>query len=376
MLMFLLTGCVKDSSINTQKTTVTFNDTFEAYWNGMNKNYLFWDLDKTNWDLIYQNYKPKFQKLDINNITDQQTSIKYFKEITAQLIDCHYSIAISYPHQLPISIYPSATRYVNSTNYHLPYIYYNIDSSYLDVGFVKGNYITSDQQNIFAMTGTIKHQILYFTCSQFGLQEAFTANSSNGVKLALQRFFANVDEIKQANYKGVIIDVRNNPGGNNSDLNFFVGKLINTSLFFGYTKYKSASGRFNYTPWIKATISPSTTNYTIQIPIIVLADNYSKSLSELVTMAIRALPKSFVIGEPTWGATGSLDGYGIYNDGSFTIGTTLNIYEASNQFKYIDGKSYEGIGFPPDQYIPYNEQELASGRDEQLEAAITKISSQ
>ena len=42
-------------------------------------------------------------------------------------------------------------------------------------------------------------------------------------------------------------------------------------------------------------------------------------------------------------------------------------------FKYIDGKRYEGIGFPPDVNVPFSAAAIAVGDDPQLDSAINRI---
>lgn len=48
----------------------------------------------------------------------------------------------------------------------------------------------------------------------------------------------------------------------------------------------------------------------------------------------------------------------------------MSIQTSSAKFKYIDGKIYEGKGFPPDYAISFNLSALQNGIDSQLEKAI------
>ncbi|MFX8573819.1 S41 family peptidase, partial [Acinetobacter baumannii] len=88
-------------------------------------------------------------------------------------------------------------------------------------------------------------------------------------------------------------------------------------LSFGFTRYKNGVNPFDYTSWINASIQPVEKNGIFSLPIIVLADNYSISLAEATTMAIKAMPNSTFIGETTWGATGPITSNQLYNDGQF-----------------------------------------------------------
>ena len=370
----IVASCKKTGPIQTNVTEPkSFSEIFETFWNKMNTGYVYWDIDQTNWDSIYREYKPKFEQLNIGNKTDLQTSVQYFDDITQNLIDSHYQINFTYQNFNPTSIYPSANWNENRFDFHSPFIYLGIDSTYLDKSFVNGIYITKDQQKIFSVSGMIRQDILYFSCSQFNLQEAYHSPQST-FKPVLDYFFNALAKSQINGLKGIIIDIRNNPGGDTADLNFFVSHLINQPLKIGYTKYKSGSGRLAFTPWIEATINPANQSVIIQAPIVVLADSYSKSMAELTTMAVRAIPNTLFIGETTWGATGPMIDYNLYNDGSFDVGSILHVYCSSAQFKYINGQSYEGRGFPPDIHVGFDYNSLKEGKDIQLEKAISILS--
>jgi C-terminal processing protease CtpA/Prc len=109
------------------------------------------------------------------------------------------------------------------------------------------------------------------------------------------------------------------------------------------------------------------------MPIFALADCNTASLAEAVTMVIHALPNGKTIGETTWGATGPITSNFLYNDGQFNVSNFLSVFTSSVEFKFIDGKIYEGIGFPPDLPVPFDSNNLTIGRDLQLEKAINLI---
>ena len=373
LFLLLLLSCHRDI-INPVQTgqPSTFNEVFENFWIQMNTNYLYWSKDSTNWDKIYQKYKPVFQNLDINNNEDLKKSLNLFRQMTSSLIDGHYSISFTIPKLKDSFLFPALDQKKNTSNFHGPFDYSSIDSNYLDKGFVNGYYLNNNRQHVFAMSGTINNKILYFSCNLFSLQEAYLSSSNNGVKKVLLYFFGQIKNLPSS-ITGIIIDVRNNYGGDVSDLNFFIGQLINKPLKFGYTRYKSGNGRLDYTSWVDATVIPNSTNKVIKIPIEVLADNYSFSMAEAVTMALKVIPNTIFIGEHTWGATGPITNNFIYNDGSFDVKNFMTIVTSSAEFKYIDNKSYENIGFPPDSYIPFNIFSLTFGDDLILDKAISLI---
>ncbi len=368
-----LASCKKNMSIPAAYANSTsFLAVFDNFWNGMNSNYVYWDADTTNWDRVYNQYKPLFAKLNLQNSGDVKKSVGYFRQITNGLIDSHYSINFINSALVDSFLFPALSRKEQSGSLHSSFLYISVDSNYLDTGFVSGKYISKANRQITAVCGTIKNKILYFNCSEFALNEACTSATNNGVKITLKYFFNQLQNMPP-NIKALIIDVRSNDGGNLEDLNFFVGQLIDRPLKFGYTHYKTSNGRLDYTPWIDAVVTPQPNAKEIQVPIIVMADNFSISMAEAVTMAIKAIPNNIFVGETTWGATGPITNNVLYNDGQFDVPGFLSVYTSSAAFKYIDGNSYEGKGFPPDIYVPFNLTNLFAGKDAQLEKAINLV---
>jgi C-terminal processing protease CtpA/Prc len=224
---------------------------------------------------------------------------------------------------------------------------------------------------VITLSGTIHSDILFFTCNQFLLSAAFQSSVSNGVRPVLNYFFQRLEN--PAGLKAIVLDFRDNPGGDANDLNFLVGQFIDQPLRVGYTRNKSGNGRLDYTPWVGVTVSPQAGAKAVTLPVYILADRYSQSMAEIITMALRALPQCKVVGETTFGATGPFAENALYDDGSFELPGFLSVTTSSVEFKYIDGKIYEGLGFPPDYPVPFNVQALSLGDDPQLDEALSLV---
>lgn len=72
---------------------------FEAYWSGMNENYVFWDLDSPSkeWDKVYDDYIDKFKELgaiDYSNKTDVKKAALLFFELSKNLSDGHFALSM------------------------------------------------------------------------------------------------------------------------------------------------------------------------------------------------------------------------------------------------------------------------------------------
>lgn len=377
MILLMTAACRKDlPQLNEPQDYVnaSFNEVFDAFWTGMNNNYVFWDIDTVDWDRVHRTYKPLFAQLNINDSNDVRKAYTYFKQMTAGLKDSHYSIFFADTRLADSgSVNPALQRKRASANFHPPvsisHFYNTIPINYLDTGR-RGSVITPDGRYT-AVSGIIHQNILYLYFSGFKLKALFNTNGMNGVKSVEQYFF---DNLAQRNdLKGVIIDIRGNGGGSLEDLNFLLGKMVTRPVHFGYTRSKMGNGRLDYSPWAPAYVTPQAGAKAITVPIVILADAWSVSMAEMTTMAVKALPNGHFVGERTWGGNGPLTGNKFYNGGQFGTGWLKLVYTSSLAFKYIDGNVYEGVGFPPDKTVPYNLEALNAGRDPQLEAALSLI---
>lgn len=372
LLLCFLGSCKKS---NEQKKPESFNDIFEKFWHGMSQNYVFWDIDKTNWDSLYIEYKPRFAKLSVSNDEDVKKSVSYFRDLTKNLIDSHLNIAFESPALSDSIINPSLERYLRANINHNPYDFSTLTYKYFDKGWMVSNFLFEEnghQQLLYSSFAKISGKILYFSCSRFKLSEAVKENHIP-TKNIIDSLVYNINKTDY-DLKGVIIDLRGNSGGDTEDLQFLLSKLIGEKVEFGYYKYKNGNGRLDFTPELPAIVLPGLKRP--EVPIIALVNNHSASLSETMAFAIHALPKGKVIGERTWGATGNIAGNEIYGYGSFNVDGFLKIEMSSSNFRYKNGKSYEGTGFSPDIAVPFNLSLYQIGRDNQLENAIEVLNSE
>lgn len=369
-VIILLFGCRKNLN-NYQNTNQTFADVFNTFFNSMNKNYVFWDVDTTNWDRMYKKYSPIFDSLNINNPQDVKKSVDYFREMTSGMVDGHYQIRFINASIKDSFLYPFLDRKILN-KIHIPFAYNLIDTQYFDSGYVSGNYINTNNEVVNAVSATIKNKFVYFSCNKFYLSEAYKSTKNNLVRVAIENFIQKINNISPT-IKGIIIDVRNNVGGNIADLNFFLGKLVKKTTLIGSCRTKSDLGRLDYIPWIDVNVVSDNSVKKNDLPIYILTDAYTASLSEIFAMSIHALPNGKVIGEKTWGATGPIIDETIFNDGPFIIPNFLSVYTSSVEFKYLDGKMYEGLGFPPDVEIPFNIDLLNKKIDPSIDYIISRF---
>lgn len=75
--------------------SINYPAVFESFWKGMNVDYLFWEIDPTNWDDIWDTYKPRFDALGTKPVDDNNSAwlaYNYFVDMTENIVDGHYGI--------------------------------------------------------------------------------------------------------------------------------------------------------------------------------------------------------------------------------------------------------------------------------------------
>lgn len=386
---------------NTNIITTDFRAFFDAYWREMNRSYVFWDIDETNWDRIYQDYASKFDTLEIGNEAHEKLAGIYLRGMLANLSDSHYNIDLSSFGGMAqndtlinglflagTSYSPALWRKAQADEFYpglldptTPDLYADIDfHNYLDP---QNRYRISVENGGFnkveeLLVGTIQQQILYIRISSFNLTNRYSYDAK--VREAINFYFKKLADIPANKIKGVIVDVRQNGGGDLRDLNFLTGRLVAKPTLFGYQHYKNGDNRLDYTPWLPFYVKPNLEQNPnpkdCPVPVIALVDAHSISMAEITALAIRGISeKNKLIGETTWGAMGALTDKNLLTGGSFTVGINRISYTYTSSAATVDKKfkSYEGKGIPPDIKVPHDPISLGQGIDRQLEVAIQQF---
>lgn len=359
---------------------------FESYWNGMNYNYVFWDIDTTDWDKMYEVYKPKFEgiaKAGFDNKEVNDTAFGWLKEMSSTLIDYHFNIAVDFdPTDNDFySFNPGSENVEKRKGYHENFAcsrYPILQKMVADGRFVDIKDYLLDLQTPYLryyISGITKSNILYLGFSSFSIQaDLKNKDYKERMEAVFNIYWNNLDN--NPDLKGVIIDVRGNGGGSLSDLSSVLGKFVKEPLKVFYTRKKSGTGRLDYTPYTPEYLYPLDYTRELDIPVVVLADMHSLSMAEMTTMAVLALPKGngVFIGEQTKGGTGNLNKYFDMTYGGQFKNDILDVYTCSSNLVDANGVSHEGKGVKPTIEVPLDVEKLEQQLiDNQLEYAFNYI---
>jgi hypothetical protein len=398
-----------------------YGDIFKTFWQGINENYVYWELEPTGyWDEMYNKYKPLFTALGtytpgVYDATYYQATT-YISEMVAPLKDGHLSIAFEswdpvinpgdYTPRLPARV---DRRYENNPDDNPWYYFWNnkwinedascpplvsgttsqwnyfeklirptyfsgdteckIEIAKDDTGNPTGFHIATAKQ---ALSGG--GYILYLgfnmfavvtNCYKGGDGEA-VPDTSNKFGQLMQQY---TNDVMSPNCKAVIFDLRGNRGGANVDIALLLGRLITSDLYFGYMRTKKGVNRLDYAPWadyfIKANPPELRAANAGKMPVVALVNDASYSCGEIMPAAIRYMPGGYLVGTQTYGATGPRIGN---NNPAGTFGGSWqmnkfieNVTEAGLQLKGRNGENYEGVGIPPNEVVPFDSAEFIKG---------------
>lgn len=157
-------------------------------------------------------------------------------------------------------------------------------------------------------------------------------------------------QAKQDGMKGLVLDLRGNPGGNLSTVCDIARMLLPKGLIV-YTEDKYGE-RVEYT---------CDGSQQIEVPMTVLTDGYSASASEILAGAIKDYGIGTLVGTTTYGK-GIVQKVINLSDGS-AVKLTVSTYYTPK------GNNIHKIGVIPDVEVEFDAEQYAAGVDNQLEKA-------
>ena len=170
--------------------------------------------------------------------------------------------------------------------------------------------------------------------------------------MTVDQFNEAMAELRASDMKGLILDLRSNPGGDLTAVVEVARRLLPEGMVV-YTEDK-AGKRTEYT---------CDGAHEIQIPMAVLVNEYSASASEILAGAIKDYNKGTLIGTTTYGK-GIVQRINRLDDGT-AVKLTVSAYFTPS------GTNIHGIGIEPDIELKYDYDAYdEDGTDNQVEKAI------
>ena len=119
------------------------------------------------------------------------------------------------------------------------------------------------------------------------------------------------------------------------------------------------------TPWDFTDISTPADNPHVEIPTIVLINNFTASAAEDFLIFASQLDNFITMGETTFGSTGQPI--------TMNLCRRMRARICTIECAFYDLSSFEGVGIEPDIAIPVTVKDLLGTKDVQLEAAVKEM---
>ena len=258
------TGCVREDEYQNDLA-----GNFDALWQCMDRNYCFFDYKKEvyglDWDSVYAVYRPR-----INNQMTQQQFFEVCCDMLGELRDGH------------VNLYSSGDVGRNwSWREDYPA---NFNDS------VHQLYLGTD----YKIASGLKYRILEDNIA-YVYYESFSSAIGDGNITAM------MTELKTCN--GMILDVRNNSGGNLTYATKLSGYFTNEKRLVGYIAHKNGPGHSDFSTPEPEYIEPAN-GLRWQKPVVVLTNRSCYSSTNTFVRNMKVCPQVTIMGDRTGGGSG------------------------------------------------------------------------
>lgn len=325
-ISLLLVACEKTFLGSDEENSNT--NVFELFWNDLDKHYSLFTVRNTDWDMLYQTYRPQ---VNDNQSSDELWTI--LSGLIEHLDDSH------------------TTLFDGNKSYKSGYALNEQSEAEFDGNLVVSKYLESATQvesESDLYYGNIKDKEIGY----------IYLGSMNGGNPGI------IDDVleKLINHKAIILDVRQNRGGDDRysarvARSFSDGKHL---IYSVQTRNGPSHDDFDdkklyYTQFDNANAYAK--------PVIVLTDRRTISAGEIFLLHMNSFSNVTQIGDTTAGDFSTLSNMRFLPNG------WTYVYSIQ-KFLLPDGSSLDGIGHVPDIYIKNTEADINSSFDKVLEGAF------
>lgn len=266
LALVVMTGCVTEDQF-----ADTPRENFEALWRILDEHYCFFDYKQKEYGLDWQRIHAEYSA-KISDEMDKNAQFEVLGNMTKELRDGHVNLYAAHDiarYSRWFEDYPA-----------------NFSDSLLHRYLGRAeDYRTTCGLSYRVLDGNIG----YVYCG------SFASGIGDGNLHAIVDYLGACD--------GLIIDVRNNGGGQLTAAQDLCAMFVNAPTLVGYMRHKTGRGHNEFSAPQPITIKPAQ-GLRWQKPVVVLANRHTYSAANSFVMYMRALPQTTVIGDRTGGGSG------------------------------------------------------------------------
>lgn len=326
--MVASTSCITEDQFEN-----TPDGNFEALWKIINERYCFLEYKNKEYGLDWEKVHTEYR----NKVTPDMNNAQLFdvlSEMLNELRDGHVNLV-------------SKDRVSQYREWYDAYPR-NFDDS------IQSKYLGRDYSSASGLKyKVLEENIAYVYC------ESFQSGIGEG----------NLDEIlnKLAVCDGLILDVRNNGGGNLTTAEKLAARFTNEKVLVGYMSYKTGPGHNEFSSPEAIYLDSPTDRVRWQKSVVLLTNRRSYSATNDFTNRMKQLPLVRIIGDKTGG------GSGLPFTSELPNGWSVR-FSASPMYD-PDMKHLE-FGIDPDQQVNITSEDYNKGIDTIIEAALNYLRQQ
>jgi hypothetical protein len=323
-LIALVCSCTI-SCVDEDEYADTPQGNFEALWKIINEHYCFFDYKQHEYGLDWQQVRSKYEKQINKNMTQEQL-FEVLSNMLGELRDGHVNLSAAH----------DMARYWQWYEMH--------PANYSD-SLIR-RYMGTD----YRLAAGLQYKILDDNIGYIRY-ESFTNGIGTG----------NLSEV--LNYmllcRGIIIDIRNNGGGDLTNAEKLAGRFVNEKTLVGYIQHKTGTGHSDFSEMKPRYLEPAA-SLRWQKRVCVLTNRHCYSAANEFTMYMKALPMAKIVGDRTGGGAGMPFSSSLPN-GWVVRFSAVPMYDAQRQ-------STE-FGIDPDYQVSLTQQDFLKGEDTIIEFA-------
>lgn len=322
--LMLLTSCEK---VFFEKDIASTNsqENFDYLWNECNEKYSYFDLKNIDWDEMKIEYSSKLYEG-----MSEDSLFNVLGGMLTELKDDHTNLISNF----------------NISNFGVQ----NLGQDNFNWRIIEDNYLSPN----YYLTGPFVHDFISNNEIGYVRFSSFTGEiDKTNIDFILNRY---------KNTKGLIIDLRENGGGAETDVFALLSRFVETKTLVYYSKIKTGVGHNDFSEAEPAYVSPyNGIRYTNKVA--VLIDRGTFSAGSFTSLATKAISNMVLIGDTTGG------GLGLPNGGQLPNGWTYR-FSITQALTLDKSPDYEN-GVPSDIQVLLDWSNLT--HDEIIDRAIIEL---
>ena len=326
ILLILLVPLVSlESCVDTEERSSSPSGNFEALWTIIDEHYCFFDYKQheygLDWQEVYNKYKVR--------VSDKMSTAQLFEVLTdmlGELRDGHVNLT-------------SSMDYGRYWTWHEAY-----PQNYSDT--LQRRYLGTD----YKISGGMYYKVLDDNIGYIRYSSFQQAVGEGNLDEALSYLLL---------CRGLIIDIRNNGGGDLTTAEKLAGRFVHEKTLTGYIQHKTGSGHNDFSSLEPQYLEPSS-NLRWHKPVCVLTNRSVFSAANAFAVMMHCLPNVKLVGDHTGGGSGLPMSSSLPNGWSVRY-SACPMYDAQKQ--------QTEFGIDPDISVSLTDEATAAGIDNIIEKA-------